>query len=115
MNATTWNALKGKVMAVHGPSIDWWGVRIAVNKILISIPGSPEKAFNIAYEFKPLPYRNNNPDGSPTIKAILEYAAAFIVLLVIVFAVYAFFLFGIMLVTALILGGVAAVVRFLHR
>ena len=67
------------------------------------------------YEFTPLPYRKNNPDGSPTIKAILEYAAAFIVLVVIVFAVYAFLLFGIMLMTALILGGIAAVVRFLHR
>src|ERR1700676_3748465 len=67
MNANTWNDLKGKIMAVHGPNIDWWDVRIAVNEVLtrkFHLPvGSPEEAFNIAYEVKPLPYRKNNPDG----------------------------------------------------
>ena len=116
MNNAAWNDLKGKVMAVHGPNIDWWSVRIAVNKILTNYHVvSPEDAFNIAYKETPVPYRKNNPDGSPTAMVVLEHLAAFILLLVIVFAAYAFLLFGIMLVTALILGGVSAVVRFLHR
>ena len=71
MNNATWNDLKGKVMAVHGPNIDWWGVRIAVNKYLFArqIPDdSGVDAFNTVYEVTHLPYRKNNPDGSPTVK-----------------------------------------------
>jgi hypothetical protein len=123
MRAKTWNALKGKVMAVHGSNIDWWEVRVKVNKIMAQYSGfspgdpgiSPVDAFNIAYKQTPLPYRKNNPDGSPTALVVLEYGVALMLLLVIVFAAYAFLLFGIMLVTALILGGVTAVVRFFHR
>lgn len=63
----------------------------------------------------PFPYRNNNPDGSPSTGAMIEYAAIFIVLLVIVFSVYAALVFGIMIVTALILGGIAAVAGFFRR
>jgi hypothetical protein len=119
MNANTWNDLKGKIMAVHGPNIDWWDVRIAVNEVLtrkFHLPvGSPEEAFNIAYEVKPLPYRKNNPDGSPSTGAIVEYAAIFIVLLVIVLCVYIALVFSIVIVTALILGGIAAVAGFFRR
>src|ERR1700737_2875891 len=85
MSNETFNDLKGKVLAAgYGPDIDWWDVRIAVNECLNSYlngpihGGSPEIAFNmvyqqlptsgycpIGYEQKPLPYRSNNPDGSP--------------------------------------------------
>jgi hypothetical protein len=123
MTANTWNALKGKVMTVHGPDIDWWDVRVKVNKIMVQCSGfspedpgiSPVDAFNIAYKETPLPHRKNNPDGSPTALVVLEYSAALILLLIIVFAAYASILLGICLVTALILGGVSALVRFLHR
>jgi len=109
-------------MAVHGPNIDWWGVRIAVNEVLTRNPRfnhyivtSPEEAFNIAYQVTPLPFRQNNPDGTPSTRAMVEYAAILIVASVLILSVYALFVFGIMIVTALILGGVAAVVSFLHR
>jgi hypothetical protein len=123
MRAKTWNALKGKVMAVHGPNIDWWDVRVNVNKIMAQCSGfspedpgiSPVDAFNIAYKETPLPHRKNNPDGSPTALVVLEYAAALVLLLVIVFAAYAFLLLGICLVTAVVLGGVAAVAGFFRR
>jgi hypothetical protein len=116
MRAKTWNALKGKVMAVHGPNIDWWDVRVKVNKIMTNYHvASPVDAFNIAYKETPLPYRKNNPDGSPTALVVLEYGAALMLLLVIVFAAYAFLLFAIMLVTALVLGGIAAIAGFFRR
>jgi hypothetical protein len=119
MNDRVWNDLKGKIMAVHGPNIDWWDVRIAVNEILtrkFHLPvDSPEEAFNIAYQVKPLPHRNNNQDGSPSTRAIVEYAAIFIVLLVMVFTVYAAVVSGVMIVTALILRGIAAVAGFFRR
>jgi hypothetical protein len=80
-------------MAVHGPNIDWWGVRIAVNELLtrkLQLPiSSPEEAFNMlyaahqegqyprpGYEARPLPYRNNNPDGIPSTGAITDLPAA---------------------------------------
>jgi len=123
MKAKTWNALKGKVMTVHGPDLDWWAVRVRVNKIMAQCSGfspedpgiSPVDAFNIAYKETPLPYRKNNPDGSPTALVVLEYGAALILLLTIVFAAYASILLGICLVTALVLGGVAAVAGLFRR
>jgi hypothetical protein len=45
--------------------------RIAVNKYLFArqIPDdSGVDAFNTVYEVTHLPYRKNNPDGSPTVK-----------------------------------------------
>src|ERR1700722_13388884 len=108
MSAKTWNNLKTRVMAVHGPNIDWWGVRIAVNRYLTERRNpndSAVDAFNTIYEFTPLPYRENNPDGSPSTGAMVEYAAILIVASVLILSVYALFVFGIMIMTALVLGG----------
>ena len=76
---------------------------------------SAVEVFNQLYGSKPLPYRKNNPDGSPTALVVLEYGVALILLLVIVFAAYASLLFAIMLVTALILGGIAAIAGYFRR
>jgi hypothetical protein len=74
MSAETWNNLKTKVMAVHGPNIDWWDVRFKVNRLLVARrdpnatthpKDTAVEAFNTMYELTPLPYRNNHPDGSP--------------------------------------------------
>src|ERR1700716_3852181 len=93
MSNETFNDLKGKVLAAgYGPNIDWWEVRIAVNECLNSDfnrpyhRSSPEIAFNMVYqqlsanhvgyfgyEERPLPYRSNNPDGSPDAAAIAKY------------------------------------------
>jgi hypothetical protein len=119
MNAKTWNSLKDKVMTVHGPNIDWWDVRIAVNEILtrkFHLPvDSPEEAFNIAYRITPLPYRNNHPDGSPKIDATLKYVVQMIVASVILIGAVALFGFVVMIATALILGGIAAIAGFFRR
>jgi hypothetical protein len=64
MSTKAWNTLKGRVMAVHGPNIDCWGVRIAVNKYLFArqIPDdSGVDAFNTVYEVTHLPYRKKQP------------------------------------------------------
>jgi hypothetical protein len=56
MSAKTWNNLKTRVMAVHGPNIDWWGVRISVNRYLTArrTPNeSAVEAFNTMYELTP--------------------------------------------------------------
>jgi hypothetical protein len=62
MNNATWNDLKGKVMAVHGPNIDWFDVRHQVDVYLtgpFQDRMSAVDAFNSVYRFKPIPYRNN--------------------------------------------------------
>jgi hypothetical protein len=118
MNNATWNDLKGKVMAVHGPNIDWWDVRHQVDVYLtgpFQDRMSAVDAFNSVYRFKPIPYRNNNPDGSPSTGAIIEIAAQFAVVTVVVLSVYAALVGGIMLVTALTLGGIAAIAGFFRR
>src|ERR1700724_968544 len=87
MNNATWNDLKGKVMAVHGPNIDWFLVRHQVDVYLtgpFQDRMSAVDAFNSVYQFKPIPYRQNNPDGSPSTAAMIQIAAEFAVVTAIV-------------------------------
>ena len=124
MSAETWNNLKTKVMAVHGPNIDWWDVRFKVNRLLVARrdpnaathpKDTAVEAFNTMYELTPLPYRNNHPDGTPKSGEIVQYIVAFFLLLALVFVGYAFILLGIMIVTALVLGAASAVAGFFRR
>jgi len=114
----TWNALKREIIAVHGPNIDWWEVRHQIDVFLAS-PFRQEmsvvEVFNQLYASEPLPFRKNNPDGSLTIKTMLQIAATFTVLSVIVITGYASILLVLCLATALILGGAAAVAGFFRR
>jgi hypothetical protein len=89
-------------------------VRVKVNQLLVARQDSNADVvealntrFNTMYGMK-LPYRNNHPDGSPKNGEIVQYAVALILLLSIVFVGYAAILFGIMIVTALVLGAASA-------
>jgi hypothetical protein len=118
MTEETWTTLKGRIAEKHGANIDWWTVRTAVNRYLAARQNPNDSAvdvFNTVYEFEPIPFRDNHPDGTPKNGEIIQYIVALIVLVVIVLAGYIAILFIIMVVSAALMLGVEAVGRFLIR
>jgi len=118
MTESTWTMLKTRIAEKHGSNIDWWTVRTAVNRYLAARQNPNDSAvdvFNTVYEFDPIPFRNNNPDGTPKNGEVLQYIVALVVLVTIVLAGYIAILFVLMVVSAALILGVEAVGRFLSR
>ena len=118
MTEATWTSLKARIIEKHGSNIDWWTVRTAVNRYLAARQNPNDSAvdvFNTVYEFDPIPFRDNHPDGTPKNGEILQYIVALIVVIIIGVAGYFAILFIIMVVSAALVLGVEAVGRFLSR